>query len=76
MLFGFIVLSLIGIGLCVGSLFYLKEGALTPSFNPKNWVPVWRQKSFFRGPGYTIMIVGMTWWGIGTAGWVIILFLR
>jgi len=68
MYLGFLILSLIGIGLFLTSLLYLKEGAPAPSLNPKNWVPVWKQKPFFRGPGYAIMIVGMTWWGIGTIG--------
>lgn len=73
---GFGILALLGIAIWLASLFYLKENAPGPSLNPRKWVAIWKQKQFFQGPGYTLMLIGMVFWGIGMPGWIITSFLH
>ena len=48
------------------SAFYRAPDAPSiPSFNPKHWVPVWKQQSHFRGPGYALMFWGIQIMGLG-----------
>ena len=43
------------------SIFYRAPDAPpVPSFNPKHWTPVWKQRSHFRGPGYALMLTGLS----------------
>ncbi len=51
--------ELIGLLLFVGSVFFRRPDAPKPSFNPKNWTPIWRQESHFRGPGFIMMFFGL-----------------
>jgi len=66
--------TLEGIGLLTfaSSILFLKEGAPVASLNPRNWKPVWKQRDYFRGPGYALQMVGLIWLLVSGIGLVIL----
>ena len=60
------LMMLIGFGMFIASAFYRAPDApAIPSFNPKDWKPLWKQKDHFRGPGYKLAILGLNIAGLG-----------
>lgn len=54
------IISLVGALLLFVSLFFRSESAPpVGSPNPRDWVPVWRQQSHFREPGFLLMLIGL-----------------
>ena len=60
------LMIIIGGVMFFSSIFFRAPGAPSvPSFNPKHWTPVWKQRSHFRGPGYALMRWGIHIMGLG-----------
>lgn len=66
-----LMLMLVGLVLVVWSMRYRSEKRFPfMSFNPKDWKPIWRQKSLFKPKGFKFYIVG---WELFLLGVVITL---
>ena len=58
---GCFISMIIGIGLTLSALRYKSDehpGLL--SFNPRNWKPVWRMRSWFSPRGYWLNLIGIS----------------
>lgn len=64
----FHIVELTGLLLFAGSVFFRRPDAPKPSFSPKNWTPIWRQESYFRGPGFLMMYLGLQLLGLALVG--------
>ena len=60
------IVALIGASLLITSVFFRRSDHPRMSWNPKDWVPVWKQKSYYRPPGYWMMIIGLGLFCLGT----------
>lgn len=50
----------IGILMFISSIFFRRPDApRIPSWNYKNWTPIWRHESHFRPPGFLLMYIGL-----------------
>jgi len=66
----FVIVWGLGLLMEVVAIFYLKPDTPIASFNPKKWKPIWKQRGYFKGPGYAIMIIGFIWIAVGSVGWM------
>ncbi len=48
----------LGTFLFLSAVFFVKPEAPVASLNPKHWKPVWKQREYFRGPGYALQLLG------------------
>jgi len=61
------IVALVGAGLLIASAFFRKPDQPLLIWNPKHWVPAWKQKERYRPPGYWLMLTGLTLFLLGTA---------
>ncbi len=53
------VAMLVGLLMFVGSLFFrTAEAPRGFIWNPKKWTPMWKQRAWFRPPGFVLMMAG------------------